>query len=176
MQKLNKLGVALGLLLFALPVFATDLAILRNGFTVRHERRENLGTVTRLYMGAGNSSYVDIETAQIERFEKDQSQPVPPVAVAVATPSLTPSAPKPQSLNEVINTISDRHHIDPDFISSVIHAESGFNPARGVSQRGARADATYARNRFKSGRLQFVRSAGQCRGRHALSERTAGAL
>jgi soluble lytic murein transglycosylase-like protein len=138
MQKLNKLGVALGLLLFALPVFATDLAILRNGFTVRHERRENLGTVTRLYMGAGNSSYVDIETAQIERFEKDQSQPVPPVAVAaaVATPSLTPP-PKPQSLNEVINTISDRHHIDPDFINSVIHAESGFNP-RAVSPKGAR--------------------------------------
>lgn len=136
MQKLNKLGIALGLLLLALPVFATDLAILRNGFTVRHERRENLGAVTRLYMGAGNSSYVDIETAQIERFEKDESLPVPPPAVATLAPTLTTPS-KPQSLNEVINTISDRHHIDPDFINSVIHAESGFNP-RAVSPKGAR--------------------------------------
>jgi soluble lytic murein transglycosylase-like protein len=36
----------------------------------------------------------------------------------------------------VINTISDQHHLDPDFISSVIHAESGFNP-RAVSPKGA---------------------------------------
>ena len=36
----------------------------------------------------------------------------------------------------MINTISDRHHLDPDFISSVIHAESGFNP-RAVSPKGA---------------------------------------
>ena len=36
----------------------------------------------------------------------------------------------------MINTISDQHHLDPDFISSVIHAESGFNP-RAVSPKGA---------------------------------------
>ena len=47
-----------------------------------------------------------------------------------------PQTLKPQDLNQVINTISDRHHIDPDFISSVIHAESGFNP-RAVSPKGA---------------------------------------
>ena len=41
---------------------------------------------------------------------------------------------KPQTLDEVINTISDRHHIDPDFVNSVIHAESGFNP-RAVSPK-----------------------------------------
>ena len=169
MQKLNKLGVALGLLLLALPAFATDLAILRNGFTVRHERRENLGTVTRLYMGAGNSSYVDIETAQIERFEKDQS-PAACHRLRSRSPLQAYRSPKPQSLNEVINTISDRHHIDPDFINSVIHAESGFNP-RAVSPKGARGlMQLMPRNCFKTGRRQFVRSQCQCRGRHALSE------
>lgn len=140
----NKFGFALGLLFLTLPAFATDLAILRNGFSVRHERREDLGKVTRLYFAAGNSSYVDIATDQIERFEKDQSTPVAAVAPADATVPPTPithplalTSAKTQSLSEVINTISDRHHIDPDFINSVIHAESGFNP-RAVSPKGAR--------------------------------------
>ncbi len=139
MRNLKKLGLALGLWLFATPAFATDLAILHNGFSVRHERREDLGAVTRLYLGVGNSSYVDIATDQIERFEKDLAPPVAPAAVAplaVAPLSVAPPL-KPQNLNEVINTISDRHHIDPDLINSVIHAESGFNP-RAVSPKGAR--------------------------------------
>jgi len=130
MRDLNKLGWAFGLLLLAIPAFSTDVAILHNGFSVRHERRENLGAITRLYLGADNSSYVDVETVQIERFETDQS--LPPMAVAPLVP-----AAKPQNLNEVINTISDRHHLDPDFINSVIHAESGFN-AHAVSPKGAR--------------------------------------
>ena len=36
----------------------------------------------------------------------------------------------------MIDNISDQHHLDPDFISSVIHAESGFNQ-RAVSPKGA---------------------------------------
>src|SRR5713226_318715 len=131
MRNLKKLGLALGLWLFAIPAFATDLAILHNGFSVRHERRESLGAVTRLYLSADNSSYVDIATDQIERFEEDQSPAVPGTPLALVAPA------KPQSLNEVINSISDRHHIDPDLINSVIHAESGFNP-RAVSPKGAR--------------------------------------
>ena len=54
MRNLKKLGLALGLWLFATPAFATDLAILHNGFSVRHERREDLGAVTRLYLGVGS--------------------------------------------------------------------------------------------------------------------------
>jgi len=143
MRDLGKLGLALGLWFLAISAFASDLAILHNGFSVRHERRENLGAVTRLYLSTGNSSYVDIATDQIERFEKDMTPP-PPVAgapLAAASPLVAPltlTAPsKPRSLNEVINSISDQHHLDPDLISSVIHAESGFNP-RAVSPKGAR--------------------------------------
>jgi soluble lytic murein transglycosylase-like protein len=144
----HKLRLVIGMLLLAVPASATDLAILHNGFSVRHERRENLGAITRLYLSAGNSSYIDIKTDQIERFEKDMASPVTPVAsVPSAAAALAPApqnaataanvAAKPQNLNDVINTISDRHHLDPDLISSVIHAESGFNP-RAVSPKGAR--------------------------------------
>jgi soluble lytic murein transglycosylase-like protein len=141
----KKLGFALGWLLLALPAMGADLAVLHNGFSIRHERRETTGSVTRLYLGA-DKGYVDIATDQIERFEPDLS----PVAVAATAPVVAPAAapamgssrpakPRPlqaQELNEVINSISDRHHLDPDFISSVIHAESGFNQ-RAVSPKGA---------------------------------------
>ena len=141
MKPLQKLGVALGFLLLALPSLGADLAILNNGFSIRHERRENVGSVTRLYLG-GDKGYIDIATSQIERFEKDLSPAVVPVSTAISTPaaaaprSAKPQNLKPQELKEVINTISDQHHLDPDFISSVIHAESGFNQ-HAVSPKGA---------------------------------------
>lgn len=127
MNRLNKIAFAAGLLLAICPAFASDIAILHNGFSIRHERREAMGPVTRLYM-ASDKGYVDIATDQIECFEKDVS---PPAMVLAAPPA------RPQTLNEFINTISDRQHIDPDLVNSVIHAESGFNP-RAVSPKGAR--------------------------------------
>ncbi|MGA9797612.1 MAG: lytic transglycosylase domain-containing protein [Terriglobales bacterium] len=141
MGRFRKFAFALGLLLLAIPALGTDLAILHNGFSIRHERRETVGSVTRLYLGTGKD-YVDIATDQIERFEKDQSPSVAPPAApsvvpAVATaPTARQQALKPQELKEVINTISGQHQLDPDFISSVIHAESGFNQ-RAVSPKGA---------------------------------------
>src|SRR5437660_301309 len=116
-------GVAL--LTAAISSSASDVAILRNGFSIRHERRDVLGAFTRLYTAADASSYVDVSTDQIDHFEKDFS--VPPPAT---------KRENPKNLNEIINTISDRHHLDPDLINSVIHAESAFNP-RAVSPKGA---------------------------------------
>src|SRR6202451_620605 len=124
MKVLAQIVLLLGLL--GMPRFAsaTDLAVLRNGFSIRHERREGVGSVTRLYLGADRDGYVDVPTDEIDRFEKDLSAP----AGATAHNS--------QQMNEVINAVSSRHHLDPDLINSVIHAESGFNP-RAVSPKGA---------------------------------------
>ena len=124
MFTLAKFVSGVAFLLAAVSLSASDLAILRNGFSIHHERREVLGAVTRLYVVADNSSYVDVSTDQIDHFEKDFSLP----------PATKPESPK--SLDEIINTISDRHHLDPDLINSVIHAESAFNP-RAVSPKGA---------------------------------------
>ena len=120
-----QLVVVLGFLGTSLCAAATDLAMLRNGFSIRHERREVVGSVTRLYLGADRDGYVDVPTVEIDRFERDLSAPA-----AGKTPRT------PQEMNEVINAVSSRHHLDPDLINSVIHAESGFNP-RAVSRKGA---------------------------------------
>jgi hypothetical protein len=76
MSRFYKVEIVLGLLLLALPAMGADLAILHNGFSIRHERRETVGSVTRLYLGA-DKGYVDIATDQIERFEKDLSHQRP---------------------------------------------------------------------------------------------------
>ena len=115
--------------LAASSAFGSQIAVLHNGFSIRHEKSEIVGTVTRLYLESDRSGYVDIPTAEIDRFEKDLA---PPMQVPVNAP--VPE--RPQSLNEVIDSISGRHHLDPDLINSVIHAESRFNP-RAVSPKGA---------------------------------------
>ncbi|HKS76024.1 MAG TPA: lytic transglycosylase domain-containing protein [Terriglobales bacterium] len=130
--------LALLLVAVAVPAMAADLAVLQNGFTIRHERRQILGSITRLYTTEAGNSYVDIPTAQIDHFERDLTPapapaPTPVAAVAVAKPA----APPAKTLNELVNSASDTHNIDPDLINSVIHAESGFNP-HAVSPKGAR--------------------------------------
>ena len=113
----------------ALPLFASDLAVLHNGFSIRHEHREVVGSVTRLYPTSDNTGFVEVPTEQIDHFERDLTPP-PPAAKIPAPP------PQPQKLDDVISDISGRHHLDPDLINSVIHAESAFNP-HAVSRKGA---------------------------------------
>jgi hypothetical protein len=61
--------------LLSLPCLATDIAVLRNGFEIRHERRVVIGDVTRLYVNADGSSYIDEPTAEIEHFEVEETAP-----------------------------------------------------------------------------------------------------
>ena len=123
--------IALGLLLLAgLPACAEELAILRNGFAIRHVRHELRDGVTRLYLTETPDSYVEVVTEEISRFEEVE---VPPPAVQKAaeeTPVATTSG------QQVISTASNRSRIDPDLIESMIRAESGFN-AKAVSPKGA---------------------------------------
>ncbi len=137
------LVLVIALAITPVPAFSSDLAYLQNGFSIRHEWREQIGSVTRLYLSLGNTSYVDVPTAQIDHFEKDLSPPPAPLpAPALPEPQPTaPTAPSPAAqnsarLDDVVANASSRHQLDPDFINSVIHAESGFNP-RAISPKGA---------------------------------------
>jgi soluble lytic murein transglycosylase-like protein len=110
-----------------IPALGEDLAILHNGFSIRHERHVPMGAVTRLYLSSDGKSYTDVATADIDHFEQDLSQPAKPdVAAELATP---PAGPPPKlSLNDMVNAMGNQHRIDPDLIASVIRAESNFNP------------------------------------------------
>ena len=135
-----KFGLFSGMLAAWISAMGGEFAVLQNGFSIRHDHREVIGSITRLYTGTDNTSYVDVPTLQIAHFEPDlTSLPAPEVKVAQPPKMLAPAPPKPvkaPSLDEVINGASDRHNLDPDLITSVIHAESGFN-TRAVSPKGA---------------------------------------
>jgi Transglycosylase SLT domain len=126
MRRFLQIGLLLGLAAVQLP--AAEMANLRNGFSIRHERHETLGSTTRLYLSDGtDSGYVDVSTAEIVGFETAP----PDEAPAVAPPGAA------QDLNKIIGDASARSQIDADFIASVIRAESGNNP-HAVSRKGAR--------------------------------------
>jgi hypothetical protein len=145
-----KFGSAIFLVASGVFSSATDLAVLRNGNSIRHERRQVVGAVTRLYLSDSASGYIEIPTDQIERFEVDNTSHVPVSIASNPTQSNllnTPANPSPlnaqaqrivdrENLDVMVNGAGQRHQIDPDFINSVIRAESGFNN-RAVSRKGA---------------------------------------
>ena len=157
----SKMVLAAMLAAAALPCFATEIAVLKNGFSVRHERREIVGDVTRLYVTADGSSFVDVPTAQVDHFEAAPEQPLSAVKlpapgsslptprssaplvtnsrIGSVSPSAAPGFPvsHPSDLTEVVKDASGRYQLDPDLVNSVIKAESGFN-AHAVSPKGAR--------------------------------------
>lgn len=143
MKKAIQIGgwaIAVTLLaLTALPCPAADSAVLRNGFSIRHERRQVIGTITRLYVTGDESSFIDIPTDEIDHFE---ALPVEAAALGAAKDlhselrGSKENVGQPVDLNEVVRTASGTYRLDPDLVNSVIRAESGFN-VRAVSPKGA---------------------------------------
>ncbi len=147
----RSLAVAALFLVAALPCFAGQVAVLKNGFSIRHIRHEVGGDVTRLYVSADGSSFVDVATAQIDHFEDAPDMPASdslhsasssrqPASGAVLRAASSASGGFPgrphTDLTKVVNEASGRYRLDPDLVNSVIKAESGFN-VRAVSPKGA---------------------------------------
>ena len=147
----RRLGLVAILAMAAVPCFASEVAVLKNGFSIQHERRVVIGDVTRLYVKADKSSFVDVPTSEIDHYEAAPDLPasaaVPavsrtarvtaPNAVQNAKPGTLSFPARPVAdLNQVVNDASDRYRLDPDLVTSVIKAESAFN-TRAVSPKGA---------------------------------------
>ncbi len=146
--------IAIGALLALaqLSAFAGEIAVLRNGFSIHFERKEQNGNSTRLYTGAG---YMDIASDQIESFQADETPVAPQAAVQDVTQTSTQSAAKPATgsltaapasalsrdvpaldIDQVVREAATKNRLDPDFVSSVIRAESNFK-THAVSKKGA---------------------------------------
>ena len=157
MRILKFITVAALLLATQLPALGAELAVLRNGFSIRFEHKEQTGNTVRLYTGSG---YIDVARDQIASFEAEEA-PVP----APAQPAVVPAAALPSTttadlvstsasvaktsppassasnatkgdLDQLVLEAAKRNRLDPDFVSSVIKAESNFK-TRAVSKKGA---------------------------------------
>lgn len=130
-------------------MLAADMAVLRNGFSIRHIRREQIGNVTRLYTAEG---YVDVPTDEIVSFEPEelpppqlqdasvqqpqQQQPQQQAKIGVNAPPQSVTLTPKVDIDAVIREASMRRQLDPDFVNAVIRAESNFQP-HAVSPKGA---------------------------------------
>lgn len=171
MRFLKPITICAVLVLAQLAAFGAEVAVLRNGFSIRFEHKEQNGNITRLYTSSG---YMDIANNQIASFETEEApvapQPQPvasqpqPAAPTVAAPnSATASAAAVQNpapvaaalasapvsatqtipakltsvdLDAVVREASSKNRLDPDFVNSVIKAESDFK-VHAVSKKGA---------------------------------------
>jgi hypothetical protein len=151
-MKLSKpIGIVAVLLAAQLSAWSAEVALLRNGFSIRFERKEQIGNAIRLYTMGG---FIDVPSADIASFEHEDTPDLParqpdqsasPATPAVAGkttpgPAQTQTAVTPGltrvELDQFVREISSRYQLDPDFVMSVIKAESNFQ-ARAVSRKGA---------------------------------------
>ena len=151
LQPFRSFSIFAVLAMLALRCFAGEVAILKNGFSITHKRREIVGDVTRLYISTDGSSFVDIPTANIDHYEVAPDLPIAatekmqlradgtnslrPAAAPAAPAYAFPGRPK-TDLTQVVNEVSGRYRLDPDLVTSVIKAESDFNP-HAISPKGA---------------------------------------
>jgi soluble lytic murein transglycosylase-like protein len=150
--------IAIGILLLAAQVSASaaEVAVLRNGSQISFVRKEEISPgTTRLYLSSG---HLDMPTADIESFEKEEPPaPVPaenvanpnPAVAAISSTGTQPSqtagvlpatTTKPVTqpeLDQFVRDAAAKNRLDPDFVASVIRAESNFKP-HAVSPKGAR--------------------------------------
>jgi soluble lytic murein transglycosylase-like protein len=148
MNSARLIRIALVLLATQLPAFAAEVAVLRNGFSLAFERKEQAGDITRLYTRGG---FVEIPTSEIVSFEHDDTpeaapaaavqpklpQPAPAAVTSSSAPAAMPAkALSRADLEQVVRDASNRNRLDPDFVNSVIKAESNFQ-SRAVSRKGA---------------------------------------
>lgn len=145
--------IALLALATQISALAGEVAVLRNGRSISFVRKEQIGDTTRLYTTDG---YVDILTQEIQSFEVEEMPPTlpqrpldePTQQPQAATPQATtpqatavslasqPPTPGKTDLNELVQEASKRRQLDPDFVNSVIKAESNFK-THAVSPKGA---------------------------------------
>jgi soluble lytic murein transglycosylase-like protein len=156
MSLLRPIAIGITLLVAQLAAFAGETAVLRNGSQINFVRKEEISpTTTRLYLASG---HVDLDTADIASFEKDDTPvAVPDAATAgngVNSNATSPAAVQPAQkagvfpatttkvqvtrpeLDQYVRDAAARNRLDPDFVASVIRAESDFKP-HAVSAKGA---------------------------------------
>jgi len=118
-------------LLFAMPAFAGEYALLSSGLRLRIDRHENTTESVRLY--TAKDAFVDVTPESVVAFEADDY--VPPAPPPAAPETAPPQSPKPTT-KTLVHDAAVRYALPPKFVESVAKTESAMNPDA-VSPKGA---------------------------------------
>jgi len=121
--RLMRLLLPCALLFAAAPSLRAEYIDLRNGQRLHVTSYQLIGEKYRLQMEGGVVEVAVDEVVSIE--PEDRFAPLPPQAIATAP------------FREIVKAAAARYSLDADLISSVIAAESNFDP-KAISKRNAR--------------------------------------
>jgi hypothetical protein len=114
--------------------YAAERVTLSNGFALDCTHHAQVEGRVRLYLSAGESSYIDMRPEEVTGIEQ-VPDPMPPSdgAKGGQTETKLSSA----DLHEMLSQAGQAHNLDVDLLASLVKAESNGN-ARAVSKAGAR--------------------------------------
>ncbi len=115
---------------------AGERVTLSNGFVEQCDHHALVDGRIRLYLSAGEDSYIEFEPAEIATFEQVPDPPAPASPEPAAKPQ-TQAKLTAGDLREMLARAGTDHNLDVDLLASVVKAESDGN-ARAVSRAGAK--------------------------------------
>ena len=140
MRTYRKLALSVTLLALvgsAAAARAAERVTLRNGSALVCDHQKNLDGQVRLYLTPSDENYLDVAAADIVAVETVQAEAVLPSTAPQATGlSQSPSAAQ-ADIPALLHQAGAEHHLDPDLLASVVHAESDGR-IHAVSPVGAR--------------------------------------
>ena len=115
---------------------AGERVTLSNGFVEQCDHHALVDGRIRLYLSAGEDSYIEFKPAEIATFEQVPDRPASVPAASAARPQ-TLAKLTAGDLREMLARAGADHNLDVDLLASVVKAESDGN-TRAVSRAGAR--------------------------------------
>jgi Transglycosylase SLT domain len=126
--QLRHLALSVLFVAFAAPALRAEYIVLRGGQRLAVTGYQILGDKYRLQVKGGT---VDVPVEQVLSVEPEEVfTPLPPLPHVEAPQSQEP-------FGELIRAAAERYKVDADLITSVIAAESNFDP-KAISRRNAR--------------------------------------
>ena len=137
-RKLALLGALAGLVGSVAAARAAERVTLRSGSTLVCDHEKNLDGQVRLYLTASEEDYLDVAAADIVAVEKVHTEDaVAPRTTSEAAGLSQAQTASPTDIPALLRQAGLEHHLDPDFLASVVHAESDGR-IHAVSPVGAR--------------------------------------
>jgi len=117
--------------IFAVPAFSGEYAVLKSGFRVSAQAIEKKGETYRLTTPGG---VIELSESDVVAIEKDDYVAPPAPVVVASSPAVAAVEAKP--VGQMIDEAAGRHGLPSAFVRSVAKAESGMQTGA-VSKAGA---------------------------------------
>jgi soluble lytic murein transglycosylase-like protein len=114
---------------------AAERVTLRNGSALIGDHQKNLDGQLRLYLTSSDENYLDVPAAEVVSIETVRVEDA--VATEPSPEVTTLSRSAPADIPALLQKAGAQHHLDPDLLASVMHAESDGR-THAVSHAGAR--------------------------------------